>query len=305
MEIPFVGLARSFCLFDTHHHISIVKCHRNFGYGTSCASQCNCKKWKSGRGSRDIDVLLLDKTGTITLGNREAKTFLPADGVTEEALADAAQLSSLSDETPEGRSIVVLSKQRFAIRERNLQALDVSWIAFSAATRMSGIDIRENGQIVRSIRKGSMDAIQKFIESSGEKFPQEMKLKSDEIAKKGSTPILVAEGNKVLGIVELKDIVKGGLKERFATLRRMGIRTVMITGDNPLTAAAIAAEAGVDDFIAQATPEHKLKRIREEQSRGSMVAMIGDGTNDAPALAQSDVGVAMNTEPKQQEKQEI
>lgn len=253
------------------------------------------KSGKAVEAAGDIDVLLLDKTGTITLGNREAKTFLPADGVTEEALADAAQLSSLSDETPEGRSIVVLSKQRFAIRERNLQALDVSWIAFSAATRMSGIDIRENGQIVRSIRKGSMDAIQKFIESSGEKFPQEMKLKSDEIAKKGSTPILVAEGNKVLGIVELKDIVKGGLKERFATLRRMGIRTVMITGDNPLTAAAIAAEAGVDDFIAQATPEHKLERIREEQSRGSMVAMIGDGTNDAPALAQSDVGVAMNT----------
>lgn len=253
------------------------------------------KSGKAVEAAGDIDVLLLDKTGTITLGNREAKTFLPADGVTEEALADAAQLSSLSDETPEGRSIVVLSKQRFAIRERNLQALDVSWIAFSAATRMSGIDIRENGQIVRSIRKGSMDAIQKFIESSGEKFPQEMKLKSDEIAKKGSTPILVAEGYKVLGIVELKDIVKGGLKERFATLRRMGIRTVMITGDNPLTAAAIAAEAGVDDFIAQATPEHKLERIREEQSRGSMVAMIGDGTNDAPALAQSDVGVAMNT----------
>ncbi|GBF50089.1 potassium-transporting ATPase chain B [Leptospira ryugenii] len=253
------------------------------------------KSGKAVEAAGDIDVLLLDKTGTITLGNREAKNFIAADGVNEETLADAAQLSSLSDETPEGRSIVVLSKQKFAIRERNLNALDVTWIPFSAATRMSGIDIKESGQIVRSIRKGSLDSIEKYIDSLGGSLSPNIKQRADEIAKKGSTPILVAEGDQVLGIVELKDIVKGGLKERFATLRRMGIRTVMITGDNPLTAAAIAAEAGVDDFIAEATPERKMERIREEQSKGSMVAMIGDGTNDAPALAQSDVGVAMNT----------
>ncbi|EMY69989.1 potassium-transporting ATPase subunit KdpB [Leptospira vanthielii] len=253
------------------------------------------KSGKAVEAAGDIHVLLLDKTGTITLGNREAHKFYPSEGITEEELADAAQLSSLSDETPEGRSIVVLAKQRFAIRERNLKSLEVSWIPFSASTRMSGVEISENGKQIRNIRKGAIDAIRKHIESLGGTVPQTMLMISDEVSRKGSTPILVSEGNQLLGIIELKDIVKGGLKERFAYLRRMGIRTVMITGDNPLTAAAIAAEAGVDDFIAEATPEAKLKRIREEQANGYLVAMIGDGTNDAPALAQSDVGVAMNT----------
>ncbi|MCW7489639.1 potassium-transporting ATPase subunit KdpB [Leptospira meyeri] len=259
--------------------------------------RCNviAKSGKAVEAAGDIHVLLLDKTGTITLGNREAHRFYPSHGVTEEQLADAAQLSSLSDETPEGRSIVVLAKQKYAIRERNLKSLDVHWIPFSASTRMSGVEISENGKQIRNIRKGAFDAIRKHIESLGGTIPQTMQMVSDDIARKGSTPILVSEGNELLGIIELKDIVKGGLKERFATLRRMGIRTVMITGDNPLTAAAIAAEAGVDDFIAEATPEAKLKRIREEQANGYLVAMIGDGTNDAPALAQSDVGVAMNT----------
>ncbi|MCW7504524.1 potassium-transporting ATPase subunit KdpB [Leptospira paudalimensis] len=253
------------------------------------------KSGKAVEAAGDIHVLLLDKTGTITLGNREAHRFYPADGVSEEELADASQLSSLSDETPEGRSIVVLAKQKFAIRERKLNALDVRWIPFSASTRMSGVEVYEKGLEVRNIRKGSFDSIKKHIESLGGVVPQKDLLLIEQISRKGSTPILVSEGKRLLGVIELKDIVKGGLKERFAYLRRMGIRTVMITGDNPLTAAAIAAEAGVDDFIAEATPEAKLKRIREEQANGYLVAMIGDGTNDAPALAQSDVGVAMNT----------
>lgn len=253
------------------------------------------KSGKAVEAAGDIHVLLLDKTGTITLGNREAHQFYPAEGISEEELADAAQLSSLSDETPEGRSIVVLAKQKYSIRERNLNALDVRWIPFSASTRMSGVEVYENGVEVRNIRKGAFDSIKKHIETLGGVVPQKDQLLIEQISRKGSTPILVSEGKKLLGVIELKDIVKGGLKERFAYLRRMGIRTVMITGDNPLTAAAIAAEAGVDDFIAEATPETKLKRIREEQANGYLVAMIGDGTNDAPALAQSDVGVAMNT----------
>ncbi|MCW7481370.1 potassium-transporting ATPase subunit KdpB [Leptospira kanakyensis] len=259
--------------------------------------RCNviAKSGKAVEAAGDIHVLLLDKTGTITLGNREAHRFYPSLGVSEEELADASQLSSLSDETPEGRSIVVLAKQKYAIRERNLNSLDVRWIPFSASTRMSGVEIYENGKLVRNIRKGASDSIRKYIESLGGTVPDSIQKISDEISKKGSTPIFVTEGERLLGVIELKDIVKGGLKERFSTLRRMGIRTVMITGDNPLTAAAIAAEAGVDDFIAEATPEAKLKRIREEQTNGYLVAMIGDGTNDAPALAQSDVGVAMNT----------
>jgi len=253
------------------------------------------KSGKAVEAAGDINVLLLDKTGTITLGNREAISFYAAAGIKEEELADASQLSSLSDETPEGRSIVILAKQLFSIRERNLQDWDVRWIPFSASTRMSGVEVYENGKLTRNIRKGSVDAIGKFVELLGGNFPKEVYDKSGEIARKGATPILVADGKTILGLVELKDIVKGGLRDRFAYLRRMGIRTVMITGDNPLTAAAIAAEAGVDDFIAEATPERKLQRIREEQTKGYLVAMIGDGTNDAPALAQSDVGVAMNT----------
>ncbi|TGN13413.1 potassium-transporting ATPase subunit KdpB [Leptospira ilyithenensis] len=253
------------------------------------------KSGKAVEAAGDINVLLLDKTGTITLGNREARAFYAAPGVREEELADASQLSSLSDETPEGRSIVILAKQKFAIRERNLQDLDVRWIPFSATTRMSGVEIYNDGKLTKNIRKGSIDSIRKFVESKDGTIPKEVTAKSEEVARKGSTPILVADGKTILGLVELKDIVKGGLKERFTYMRRMGIRTVMITGDNPLTAAAIAAEAGVDDFIAEATPERKLERIREEQSKGYLVAMIGDGTNDAPALAQSDVGVAMNT----------
>ncbi|TGN19381.1 K(+)-transporting ATPase subunit B [Leptospira idonii] len=253
------------------------------------------KSGKAVEAAGDINVLLLDKTGTITLGNREARQFYPTEKYTEEELADAAQLSSLSDETPEGRSIVVLAKQRFSIRERNLNEFDVDWIPFSAFNRMSGVEIRKQGNLIRNIRKGAIDAIRKYIESQGGTFPKSVETKAEEIARRGSTPILVAENQEILGIIELKDIVKGGLKERFSHLRKMGIRTVMITGDNPLTAAAIAAEAGVDDFIAEATPERKLERIKEEQKNGRLVAMIGDGTNDAPALAQSDVGVAMNT----------
>jgi len=238
----------------------------------------------------DVDVLLLDKTGTITLGNRQAATFLPAPGVTEEELADAAQLASLADETPEGRSIVVLAKQRFKLRERDLASLHANFIPFSAHTRMSGVDVGE-----RKIRKGAPDAIQKHITAMNAVFPKPVQTTTQEIARRGSTPLLVSDGSRVLGIIELKDIVKGGIKERFGELRRMGIKTVMITGDNPLTAAAIAAEAGVDDFLAEATPEAKLKLIREHQSEGRLVAMTGDGTNDAPALAQADVAVAMNT----------
>jgi potassium-transporting ATPase ATP-binding subunit len=238
----------------------------------------------------DVDVLLLDKTGTITLGNRQAAAFIPAEGVAEQQLADAAQLSSLADETPEGRSIVVLAKQRFNLRERNLEQLAATFVPFSAQTRMSGVNIG-----TREVRKGAADSIRKYIEAQGFSFPARVAQTVDEVARKGSTPLVVADGGRVLGVVELKDIVKGGIKERFGELRRMGIKTVMITGDNRLTAAAIAAEAGVDDFLAEATPEDKLKLIRRYQSDGRLVAMTGDGTNDAPALAQADVAVAMNS----------
>ena len=238
----------------------------------------------------DVDVLLLDKTGTITLGNRQAASFIPAAGVTEEELADAAQLASLADETPEGRSIVVLAKQRFRLRERDLASLGASFVHFSAHTRMSGVDIG-----AREVRKGAADAIRRQVERLGQPFPKAVQASVDEVARRGSTPLIVADGPRVLGIIELKDIVKGGIRERFGELRRMGIKTVMITGDNPLTAAAIAAESGVDGFLAEATPEAKLKLIREHQAAGRLVAMTGDGTNDAPALAQADVAVAMNT----------
>jgi K+-transporting ATPase ATPase B chain len=238
----------------------------------------------------DVDVLLLDKTGTITLGNRQAAAFIPAAGVSEEELADTAQLASLADETPEGRSIVVLAKQRFRLRERDLASLGASFVHFSAHTRMSGVDIGE-----RQIRKGAADAIRRQVERLGQAFPRAVQTTVDEVARRGSTPLIVSDGVRVLGIIELKDIVKGGIRERFGELRRMGIKTVMITGDNPLTAAAIAAESGVDGFLAEATPEAKLKLIREHQAAGRLVAMTGDGTNDAPALAQADVAVAMNT----------
>jgi potassium-transporting ATPase ATP-binding subunit len=238
----------------------------------------------------DVDVLLLDKTGTITLGNRQAAMFIPASGVTEEELASAAQLASLADETPEGRSVVVLAKQRFNLRERDLRSLAATFVPFSAHTRMSGVDVGE-----RQVRKGAPAAIQKHIEGLGHVFPKTLLATVQEVARRGSTPLLVSDGPRVLGIIELKDIVKGGIKERFGELRRMGIKTVMITGDNPLTAAAIAAEAGVDDFLAEATPEAKLGLIRRHQAEGRLVAMTGDGTNDAPALAQADVAVAMNT----------
>ncbi|WP_116613684.1 potassium-transporting ATPase subunit KdpB [Paraburkholderia unamae] len=242
----------------------------------------------------DVDVLLLDKTGTITLGNRQASMFVPAPGVTEEVLADAAQLSSLADETPEGRSIVVLAKQRFNIRQRDMHSLHAVFLAFSAQTRMSGVDMPG-----REIRKGAADAVKHYVEAHGGRFPGEVDNAVDDVARRGSTPLVVAEMHdgaaRVLGVIELKDVVKGGIKERFAELRKMGIKTVMVTGDNRLTAAAIAAEAGVDDFLAQATPETKLATIREHQAQGKLVAMTGDGTNDAPALAQADVAVAMNT----------
>jgi len=238
----------------------------------------------------DVDVLLLDKTGTITLGDRQATAFLHAPGVTEEELADAAQLASLADETPEGRSIVVLAKNRYNLRQRDIQALGAQFIPFSAQTRMSGVDI--DG---RQLRKGAAEAVQRHIEALGGRFPGQVQVLVENVARRGSTPLVVAEGPRVLGVVELKDIVKGGIKERFAELRRMGIKTVMITGDNKLTAAAIAAEAGVDDFLAEATPEAKLKLIREYQAQGRLVAMTGDGTNDAPALAQADVAVAMHS----------
>lgn len=238
----------------------------------------------------DVDVLLLDKTGTITLGNRQASAFIPALGVEEKALADAAQLSSLADETPEGRSIVVLAKQRFNLRERDIQSLHATFIPFTAQTRMSGINVDN-----RAIRKGSVDAIRRHVESNGGQFPADVERNVEEVARQGSTPLVVAEGARVLGVIALKDIVKGGIKTRFARLREMGIKTVMITGDNSLTAAAIAAEAGVDDFLAEATPEAKLALIRQYQAEGRLVAMTGDGTNDAPALAQADVAVAMNS----------
>lgn len=242
----------------------------------------------------DVNVLLLDKTGTITLGNRQASVFIPAEGVTEQTLADAAQLASLTDETPEGRSIVVLAKNRFNIRERDIASLHAKFVAFTAQTRMSGVDLQDADK-TRQIRKGAASAIKLHIEALGGVFSTEISQKVDEVARRGSTPLVVSDGDKVLGVVELKDIVKGGIKERFAELRRMGITTIMITGDNRLTAAAIAAEAGVDDFLAEATPETKLKLIREHQEQGKLVAMTGDGTNDAPALAQADVAVAMNT----------
>ncbi len=239
----------------------------------------------------DVDVLLLDKTGTITLGDRQAVEFLPAEGVSPEALADAAQLASLSDETPEGRSIVVLAKEKYALRGRQVHDLGAVFVPFSAQTRMSGVNLGDG----RQIRKGSVDAIEAYLREKGGELPAAVKAKVESIAKGGGTPLVVAEGSVALGVIHLKDIVKGGMKERFHDLRRMGIRTVMITGDNPFTAAAIAAEAGVDDFLAQATPETKLKLIRDTQSGGRLVAMTGDGTNDAPALAQADVAVAMNT----------
>ncbi|WP_312415489.1 potassium-transporting ATPase subunit KdpB [Pseudescherichia sp.] len=238
----------------------------------------------------DIDVLLLDKTGTITLGNRQAAEFLPARGVDERTLADAAQLASLADETPEGRSIVVLAKQRFNLRERDVQSLNATFVPFTAQTRMSGINIQD-----RQIRKGSVDALRRHIAANGGEFPAEVEALVEQVASRGATPLVVAEGNRVLGIIPLKDVVKGGIKARFAQLRKMGIKTVMITGDNRLTAAAIAAEAGVDDFLAEATPEAKLALIRQYQAEGRLVAMTGDGTNDAPALAQADVAVAMNS----------
>ncbi len=238
----------------------------------------------------DVDVLLLDKTGTITLGNRQASAFLPIGLVSEKELADAAQLATLADETPEGRSIIILAKQKFAIRERNIHELDATFVAFSAQTRMSGINIGE-----RQIRKGAVDAIRGYVEAQNAKFPEEAIRIADIVARRGSTPLLVVDGVQVLGVIELKDTVKGGIKERFVELRNMGIKTIMITGDNRLTAAAIAAEAGVDDFLAEATPEAKLKLIREQQAEGRLVAMTGDGTNDAPALAQADVAVAMNS----------
>jgi potassium-transporting ATPase ATP-binding subunit len=235
-------------------------------------------------------VLLLDKTGTITLGNRQATQFYPAPGVLERDLADTAQLASLADETPEGRSIVVLAKEKFSIREREVEKLGATFVAFTAQTRMSGVNL--NG---RQVRKGAADAIEAHVRSLGGSIPNEVRTTVDSIAKAGATPLVVADGARVLGAIQLKDIVKGGIRERFAQLRRMGIKTVMITGDNPLTAAAISAEAGVDDFLAQATPEAKLRLIRETQAQGRLVAMTGDGTNDAPALAQADVAVAMNT----------
>jgi K+-transporting ATPase ATPase B chain len=255
----------------------------------------------------DVDTLLLDKTGTITLGNRQATAFRPVRGVTEQELADAAQLASLADETPEGRSIVVLAKEKYGIRSRDMAELAATFIPFTAQTRMSGVDAGAS-----SVRKGAVDAILNYVDggqprvvASGNaarvlqpamsETAREIQAIADEISKAGGTPLAVAKDGRLLGIVQLKDIVKGGIRDRFAELRRMGIRTVMITGDNPMTAAAIAAEAGVDDFLAQATPEDKLKLIRDEQAKGKLVAMCGDGTNDAPALAQADVGVAMNT----------
>jgi len=260
----------------------------------------------------DVDVLLLDKTGTITLGNRQAAAFLPLAGVAQQELADAAQLASLADETPEGRSIVVLAKNKYGMRERDIQSLGATFVHFSAQTRMSGVTLPTVGEIpgkaltstqppngkgesVRQIRKGAADAIRSYVEEQGGRFPAELQTLVNDVARRGSTPLVVAEGRNALGVIELKDIVKGGIKERFIDLRQMGIKTIMITGDNRLTAAAIAAEAGVDDFLAEATPEAKLNLIRQYQAEGRLVAMTGDGTNDAPALAQADVAVAMNS----------
>lgn len=238
----------------------------------------------------DVDILMLDKTGTITLGNRKASEFIPVDGNNIEELADAAQLSSLADETPEGRSVVVLAKEQFGIRERDLRKLDVRFVPFTAVTRMSGVDIKDC-----KIRKGAADSIKEYVEKNGGSYSDECDSIVKSISNKGGTPLVVAKDNRMLGVIYLKDIIKSGVKEKFADLRKMGIKTIMITGDNPLTAAAIAAEAGVDDFLAEATPEGKLQMIRDFQKRGHLVAMTGDGTNDAPALAQADVAVAMNS----------
>ena len=238
----------------------------------------------------DVNTLLLDKTGTITLGNRQASEFIAAPGVSKDQLADAAQLSSLPDETPEGRSIVVLAKELYGLRGRELHDLQAEFVPFSAITRMSGVNMDS-----RMIRKGSTDAIARFIQEKGGTLPNQVRVDVETVARSGGTPLVVAENDKALGVIHLKDIVKGGMKERFAQLRAMGIRTIMITGDNPLTAAAIAREAGVDDFLAEAKPKDKMDLIRREQAEGKLVAMTGDGTNDAPALAQADVGVAMNT----------
>jgi K+-transporting ATPase ATPase B chain len=253
---------------------------------------------KSGRAveaAGDIDVLLLDKTGTITLGNRMATDFYPTLGITENQLAEISQLASLSDDTPEGRSIVILAKEKFNIRGRDLSQLQIKHIPFTAQTRMSGIDIFSNEKIENSIRKGAAYSIKDYVISLGNEFPLDLEKIVMHVAMEGSTPLVVSENGKAIGVIKLKDIVKGGIKERFEQLRKIGIKTIMITGDNQLTASAIAAEAGVDDFIAEAKPEDKLRKIREEQAEGRLVAMIGDGTNDAPALAQADVGVAMNT----------
>ena len=244
----------------------------------------------------DVDVLLLDKTGTITLGNRMATEFIPAPGVNVEEVADAAQLASLADETPEGRSIVVLAKEKYNLRGREVAEPQAKFVPFTAQTRMSGLDLIDpDGKGVRVVRKGAAESVRAHVEQKGGLYPKAVEQVVFDISTQGGTPLVVSDGARVLGVIKLKDVVKGGIKERFAQLRKMGVRTVMITGDNPQTAAAIAAEAGVDDFIAQAKPEDKLARIRKEQEGGKLIAMIGDGTNDAPALAQADVGVAMNT----------
>lgn len=254
---------------------------------------------KSGRSveaAGDVDLLILDKTGTITLGNRMAVAFIPASGIEENELAKLSQYASLSDETPEGRSIVVLAKKQFNLRSEDIDPSHLKFVVFSAHTRMSGVDfLDEKGEKIRSLRKGAVDAIIKHIEALGGIMPTSLEATIETIAKNGGTPLLVSDDKRIVGIIHLKDIIKGGVQERFAKLRKMGIKTVMVTGDNPVTAAAIAAEAGVDDFIAEATPELKLERIKNEQQKGHLVAMAGDGTNDAPALAQADVGVAMNT----------
>src|SRR6516162_1388795 len=245
--------------------------------------------WRAVEAAGDVDTLLLDKTGTITLGDRLATEFIPVGSVRTEELADAAQLASLADETPEGRSVVVLAKNQYNLRGRELAHADARFIPFSAQTRMSGVDLGG-----RQIRKGAGEQIVSFVRESGGSIPADLAPVVERIAKSGGTPLVVADSARVLGVIHLKDIIKEGIRERFARLRAMGMRTVMITGDNPLTAAAIAAESGVDDFRAEATPETKLQLIREEQAQGKLVAMISDGTNDAPALAQADVGIAMN-----------